>query len=270
MTTDRQLVFGDDGSAAADVVWQWIGHHTWPGWRVSVVTATEAPAGAPAALGQSSLRPWQPAELRRLPEGSDAEVEFLTAESDPRLLLDSFHDAGLIAIGPRGRGVLKQLHIGSTAEWLLHSPPAPLVIVRSARPTRTVLLCVDGSAHARRAAASVSAMPWIGGCRVIVLAVQGETPDVEGGMEHALGLLRPTGAVVEERLVQAIRFTATFDVRSVILEAIVEDEPDLVAMGTRGLSWVRRMVSGSTATAVVHHARCSVLIARDLATDRDG
>ena len=270
MTTDRQLVFGDDGSAAADVVWQWIGHHAWPGWRISVVTATEVPAGGPLAPGESSLRPWQPADLRRLPDGADAAVEFLTAESDPRLLLDSFHDAGLIAIGPRGHGVLKQLHIGSTAEWLLHNPPAPLVIVRSARPTRTVLLCVDGSAHARRAAASVAAMPWIGDSRVIVLTVLDGTPDAELGMEHALSLLRPTGAVVEERLVQAIRFTANFDVRSVILEAVVDDEPDLVAMGTRGLSWVRRLVSGSTATAVVHHARCSVLVARDPATDRDG
>ena len=25
------LVFGDDSSAAADVAWQWIAHHEWPG-----------------------------------------------------------------------------------------------------------------------------------------------------------------------------------------------------------------------------------------------
>lgn len=268
MTTDRQLVFGDDGSTAADVVWEWIGHHTWPGWRISVVTATDVPAGAAVLVGESSPRPWQPADIRRLPVGSEAtEVEFLTAPADPRILLDSFHGAGLIVVGPRGRGVLKQLHIGSTAEWLLHSPPAPLVIVRSSRPTRKVLLCVDGSAHARRVAVSLAAMPWVSGCQVTVLGVEDGRADVGLGVEHAVGLLRPTGADVGERLVEAIRFTATFDVRSVILETIAEDEPDLVALGTRGLGWVRRMVSGSTATAVVHHAPCSVLVARDPEVD---
>jgi hypothetical protein len=27
-----RLVFGDDGSADADVVWLWINNHSWPGW----------------------------------------------------------------------------------------------------------------------------------------------------------------------------------------------------------------------------------------------
>ena len=262
MTTDRHLVFGDDGSTAADVVWQWISNHAWPGWRISVITATDAPSGSPVG-GAEDLHPWQPPTPRQLPGGAGADVELLTAAVDPRILLDSFSGAGLVAIGPRGQGVLKQLHIGSTAEWLLHSPSAPLVVVRSGRPTRKVLLCVDGSVDARRAAMTLAAMPWLGDCQVTVLGVQDGRAQAERGVEDALNLLRPTGAVLEERLVEAIRLTATFDVRSVILDAIAGDQPDLVALGTRGLGWVRRMVSGSTATAVVHHARCSVLVARE-------
>jgi nucleotide-binding universal stress UspA family protein len=55
--------------------------------------------------------------------------------------------------------------------------------------------------------------------------------------------------------------TAVFDVRSTILDVIGEETPDLVAMGTRGLGGLRRVL-GSTARAVIDHSPCSVLIAR--------
>lgn len=56
--------------------------------------------------------------------------------------------------------------------------------------------------------------------------------------------------------------TVSFDVRPTILGMIEKTEPDLVVLGTRGLSGLRRAVMGSTASAVVHHARCSVLVGR--------
>jgi hypothetical protein len=85
---------------------------------------------------------FSPEGNRLLTTSDDVKVEHLMAEADPRLVLDSFTDAGLLAIGPRGAGLLKQLGLGSTAEWLIsaHRPLAPLAIIRSARPTRAVLL----------------------------------------------------------------------------------------------------------------------------------
>ena len=109
------------------------------------------------------------------------------AEADPRLVLDSFTDAGLLAIGPRGAGLLKQLGLGSTAEWLIsaHRPLAPLAVIRSARPTRTVLLCVDGSLHARRATRTLARMPWITDTHVTVLGVADGSPGIERGVDDA-------------------------------------------------------------------------------------
>ena len=264
MAARPQLVFGDDGSGAADIVWAWISAHTWPGWRVSVVTAEAMTFGGTGSGVRSSSRPRDPSENRRLMVGPEVtEVELSTTTGDPRIVLSSYEDASLVAVGPRGRGVLKQLHIGSTTEWLLHSPAAPLVIVRSPRPTRKVLLCVDGSTHARQAAHAVARLPWIDGCRVTILGVQGHDAQPEAGIAHAADLLGSAGAVLDERLVESIRFTATFDVRSVILEMIVDDVPDLVALGTRGMGWMRRTFIGSTATAVAHHAPCSILVTRD-------
>lgn len=266
-----QLVFGDDGSAAADVVWLWINNHPWPGWRISVVTAQPPPLGPPVGPERSSLHPWSPPSPRRLFAADErTRVEHLVAEADPRFVLDSCEDAALVVVGPRGKGVLKHLHIGSTTEWLIsaHRPLAPLTIIRSGRRTQRILLCVDGSSHAQQAAQTLAELPWIADCDITVLGVRGGHTEAERGVEEAAALLHARGIkLLGRRLTESITQTAAFDVRSTILDTIATDQPDLVAMGTRGLGGIRRMVLGSTASAVVHHATCSVLIAR--AHDRD-
>jgi nucleotide-binding universal stress UspA family protein len=46
-----------------------------------------------------------------------------------------------------------------------------------------------------------------------------------------------------------------------VLEAIDRRAPDLVALGTRGLTGLRRLHHGSTAGAIARGARCAVLLA---------
>lgn len=261
MTTKApRLVFGDDGSAASDVTWAWVGAHSWPGWRISVVTAR--PTATPVSRELAEPHPWDPPVRRELPPGGGLnEVEHLVAEADPRLVLDSFTDAALLAVGPRGQGLLKRLHLGSTAEWLVsgHRPLVPVVVVRSPRPTRNVLLCVDGSAHAQRAAQTLRDLPWIGSCRITILGVVGLDPDVERGSARAAELLADCDPTVV--LTDPSKDLASYEVRAVILRTIDRERPDLVAVGTRGIGGLPRMVLGSTASAVVHHAECSVLVA---------
>ena len=169
------------------------------------------------------------------------------AEADPRLVLDSFTDAGLLAIGPRGAGLLKQLGLGSTAEWLIsaHRPLAPLAIIRSARPTRSVLLCVDGSLHARRATRTLARMPWITDTHVTVLGVADGSPGIERGVDDAAGMLESCGiAEVSTHVARALPQVPTFDVRSTILKTIDTTSPDLVVLGPRGLGGLRRAALG--------------------------
>jgi len=255
-----RLVFGDDGSTHADVVWSWIESHPWPGWRVSVVTAVP-PEGPPVGPERAALRPWTPPSPR-VPFAADVEVEHLMAEADPRLVLDSCHDAALVAVGPRGRGALKHLHLGSTTEWLLssHRPLTPVVVVRSPKQVQRVLLCVDGSVHAQQAAATLAGLPLAAGCDVTVLGVSGGGVDTGPAVAEAAATLEQAGARVEQRLRDALTQTAAFDVRSVIHEEIDELEPDLVVLGTRGRGGLKRLLLGSVASSVVRHAPCSVLV----------
>ena len=95
------------------------------------------------------LHPWDPPTPRAVSADAEfAESVDLAAEADPRLVLSRAAD--LLVIGPRGPGLLKSLHLGSTADWLLAHPPAPLLIARHGGAVQTAVVCADGSPHAQR------------------------------------------------------------------------------------------------------------------------
>ncbi len=253
-TVSRRLVFGDDASPGADVAWLWIVEHAWPGWTVDVVTAVSPPLGPPPTADQRSLREWTPSVPRHAPaEVALAALRHLTVVEDPRVALSAA--AGLTVIGAQGAGVLKSLHFGSTAEWLLHDPPAPLVVARHGRRTRRVLACADGSRHAAAALAALAALPWLGETEVRVLVVDDGVVDVEAATAEAtttLAGLNANLAVVHGR----------GSASSAALAEISARAPDLVVLGTRGLSGWQRLRLGSTTNAVARGTDCSLLVAK--------
>jgi nucleotide-binding universal stress UspA family protein len=259
-----RLVVGDDGSPSADVVWLWVNNHRWPGWRISVVSARLPDVGPPVGAERATLHRWEPEHPRQLFTDDEVEVEHLFAETDPRVALDSCADATLVAVGPRGRGLLKHLHIGSTTEWLIqaHRPLAPLVVVRSARATKDVLLCTDGSTHARSALETLVQLPWLTTCRVSVLGVNDRRNATDRAVEQAAARLREHGVGQVEHEVIEARHTRDGDVRSVILRFAEEHATDLLVVGARGTGGVRGLLLGLVTATVVHHASCSTLVAR--------
>jgi nucleotide-binding universal stress UspA family protein len=48
----------------------------------------------------------------------------------------------------------------------------------------------------------------------------------------------------------------------VILDAVRDVEPNLLAVGTRGAGPVERLLLGSVSSALVHHSPCDVLVVR--------
>ena len=256
MSDTRTVVFGDDLSPGADVAWQFINAHRWSGWRLDVVTA-EAPAvpGIVLPIDATTPHPWDPPH----PRGASADAEFaevanLTAIGDSRVVLSRASD--LLVIGPRGPGLLKALHLGSTAEWLLLHPPAPLLIARHGHRVQRIFVCADGSPHAGRVAEVLARLPWVADTEVTVLVVDDGRVDVAAAAEGVSRRLTPTGAAVEV-VVERGPTTAT------IHATLAVAAPDLVAMGTRGLTGLQRLRLGSTASAIARAAECSVLVACD-------
>lgn len=245
------LVFGDDGGEASDRGWRWIASHRWPGWTIDVMTADADPShirwGEPVRHD-----PWTP-PWDRDPAAIDAdEVRFLTAAADPRAMLAEVN-ADLMVLGRKPVGYLGSVLTGSTTEWLLHHPPSPLAIIRTGRPVTRVLVCADGSIHAERAVETFASLPLARQSVVTVLSVDDGRAD-RGAAEKAAAALEPHVASVTE-LVRSGRPTDE------ILTLVGEGTPDLVVLGTRGLTGWRRLRLGSTASAVVRSAPCDALVA---------
>ncbi|MDP3972761.1 MAG: universal stress protein, partial [Candidatus Nanopelagicales bacterium] len=257
----HRLTFADDGSSGADVAWLWITCHDWDDWDVDVVTAEKG--GLPQSAGSADAAvptPWTPRHPRRWPDGEHGAIRHLRTVGDPRAVIAEHSDSDLIVMGARGRGLLKSMYIGSTADWVVLDPPAPTVIVRSGHATDRVLVCTDGSADAEYAALVVERLPWISGVEVTVLGVPEEGHEAERAVERLVERFRGAGIRASGMVREPDPLAAFYSVRDVVLTVARELEVDLLVIGSRGLSGWKARRSGSISSALARHASCSVLI----------
>lgn len=260
-TPTHVLVFGDDGSAGADVAWLWINNQPWPHWQLDVVHAEPPAAAPPPPRANVDVHPWYPPRRRAYLAGG-VEVSHLTAAADPREVLSRFTGADLMVVGPRGRGLLKALHLGSTSEWLLDCPPCPFVIARSGQAVKRALVCVDGSPHAQAAVEAYITLPLARRAAATVFTAGIPYGNPPAQFQQTIERLGALGAEVSalDRTPRALQ--PFVSVRDMILDAATETGADLIVLGTRGLSGWESLRVGSIAGAVARHATVSVLLAR--------
>ncbi|MFP3882422.1 MAG: universal stress protein [Actinomycetota bacterium] len=251
---NHTMAFGDDHSPGADTAWDWIAGHRWPGWSLEIVTADPPEDMRPVEEEEARLHPWEPDDPRD-PEGLGFDsVVNLRGAIDPRLaLIEKPWD--LVTIGPRGSGMLKSLHLGSTADWLLRQPVSPLLIARQPGPVRKVLVATDGSEHARRAVHTLASLPWLDGVGVHVVTVAERRFDSDEALNSATDVLSWCGADPVDTVVRQGRPTHA------IVDEVEKIDPDLIVMGARGHGKIRRIVVGSTAAAIAGSLDRSMLVA---------
>lgn len=137
---------------------------------------------------------------------------------------------------------------------------------------KTILLGVDGSGHALKAAhvagnlaRCMQAEIWVVVSFDPIPTYLGEelTQEVNAArLEHAEQILKPaleaigkTGTSVKHQILEGPPAEA-------ILSVAEESGVDLIIMGTRGLGRLSGLALGSQSQKVVTHASCPVLIAR--------
>ncbi len=250
----RRLVFGDDGSPGSDVAWLWINSHPWPGWRIEGWTGSSEPASAASLAAVGGAEEWTP------PWGRDffgdpaaTQVAHFRDDADPRLVLEEQDDPDLLVVGV-GEHDLGKMWSGSTAEWLMRHPPAPLVVASSAAKAQRVVWCADGSPHAQAAIDSFLSLPLAADAQVQVLVVDDRRVDSDAVGAAARAHLESAGVESDVVHVEGKPTRA-------ILDHLVACDCNLVVLGTKGLTGWRRLRVGSTAGAVVQHARCAALLA---------
>ena len=158
---------------------------------------------------------------------------------------------------------MKAMHLGSTAEWLLHNPPAPLVIARQGRPVQRAVVCADGSRDAAAAARAFARVPWIGEVEVHVISVEQHGIDPRAVAGQTAQLFQGAAKSVRPLAIGPDRTEVFYHVRDLILDYLQQSQADLVVQGTTGQSAWASLRAGSIATSLAMHAPCSVLIAHE-------
>jgi len=183
------------------------------------------------------------------------------------------HQIDLILVGARGLGPIKERLIGSVSHRVLtFSKSAILILPNFVKSLKHILLPLQGSQDAERALSFFRQHPFREAVTITALTVLPQTRPPW-----------PVDAVAEREMEgQALRSAETFinsvaaDLKhmgysthakstlGVPVEAILQEakaiSADLLMMGSRGRHGLSRMVLGSVAHAVLHHAPCPLLV----------
>lgn len=218
--------------------------------------------------------------LRR--QGLDVTTRLIEGRA-ASIIVDTAREIGadLIIVGARGHGAIDEAFLGSVSAEVVDQASCPVLVAR--RPTAgRVLIGTDGSDVA------MSAAQFVGGCGLfetsqvrVVHAVDvnpawwlGFTPGdprLEAGAYASL-IAEGHGRGDEVTSAMAARLraddlaTSTVTLDGPAAAALVDEakswQADLVVVGTRGNGLLKRLMLGSTARSVLHHAAASVLITK--------
>jgi nucleotide-binding universal stress UspA family protein len=294
-----RVLLATDGSANAAVAAELLEKMRWPlGSSIDVVRVVGY-GGVEGSVGPWPLGlPTSPdAEAT---EVEDAEVALLDEVATLRMLgLNADHAVlrgrpadmlldwvdrnrpDLVLVGTRGNSELTQAIVGSVSAELVDRSPVPVLVAR--RPTlERVVVAVDGSDVASEAVATIRRWPFLAATTIRTLSVapapamwwpdeltasSTDRPAHDHDAAADVLLEHDTIAAEAAATLGDAGFDAHPEVRSgspapTIVAFAKEWDADLVIMGSHGRTGVARLLLGSVARSVLHHAGCSVLVVR--------
>ncbi|TCB95389.1 universal stress protein [Micromonospora zingiberis] len=275
---NRPVVVGVDGSppslvaaehAAQEAVWRSRPLHLVHGYLHPLgygvpINPYEVGLPAPSEDGRKMLEQTAAELVDRWPALT---VEVRQVAGGPgATLVEESRRAELVVVGSRGLGGFAGLLLGSVGTQVAAHGHCPVLVVRPPdRPLPTdgpVLVAVDGSESAELAVGYGAEEAVRRGGPLVLVHVAGER-DTDGGQVLATAAAAARGShpglTVEERVVTAPKPD----------EALIEasGEAALVVAGSRGRGGFAGLLLGSVSQALVHHARCPVLVAHPYAPE---
>jgi nucleotide-binding universal stress UspA family protein len=186
-------------------------------------------------------------------------------------------DAGLVVLGSRGLGTVHRAFVGSVSEGVVHHSTRPVLVLRAghhAWPPARVVIGDDASVDARRAGDLGATIGHMFGTTAVVVRALSKLPrllegevdadarTVDDALRVAESSLAQRAQELEPVLGQRPRVHVAIDdpASALISLASDDDEPAMIAVGTRGLGPVQRWRFGSVSTDVLRGAPGAVLI----------
>jgi len=215
-----------------------------------------------------------------LPNDSGEEPVIIVKAGDPFqaiVQVATDNDADLIAMGSHRRRILRDVFVGTTIERVMRTGHHPVLMVNTEPKGayRRVVVATDMSDASANALATAQSLGLLDGAYVslvhafepmakgMMIYANVERERIEEYVAHeASETRRKLADFVETLQLDGLRY----DIRlaegptfRTIKEFVDNDQPDLLVIGTRGLSGVKRILLGSVADAVLRGIDCDIL-----------
>jgi nucleotide-binding universal stress UspA family protein len=288
-----RVLLATDGSEDARGATAWLTRFPLPaGSRLRIVSAVSLP---PSAIDLPTVRDFHRSlreEARRTAEAAQSalaarfpEVEVHLPEDDARVaILRAAEEwpADLIVLGARGLGAVAGFLLGSVSLGVArHAHCSVLVVKGGAGRLAGAMVAVDGSEHARAAAAFLAGLPLDPSFVVKLVGVvepppyPATTPGFASGMvrQAIRDIVKERRSALEQALGQAAapfegvvkkveRQVLTGHPVDALVGAAATPGVDLVVVGARGVGALKRLVLGSVSEGVLRHVDRPVLIVK--------
>jgi monovalent cation/proton antiporter MnhG/PhaG subunit len=280
-----RVLVAHDGSAGADLAVRLVGTMPWPdGSVLSVIGAVEGDLPALSAFepmtGPQEEQVELAAALRAAADGLQRpglSVDVVVRGGSPATVIideaEAFR-ADLVVVGSRGLGGLRAALLGSAAAAVVDAAPCPVLVARTAT-VREALLATDGSEQSAAAADVVARWPIFDGVPIKVLSIATGVPQY-GGIPGGTGMREHVEQARQQRVADAAAMTllaagrvasahaTTGDAAARIAGFAQAESIDLIVIGSRGRTGLRRALLGSVGRAVLFSATTSVLVVRPM------
>jgi len=198
-------------------------------------------------------------------EGIDAQTvldEFI----DPAEAIIQEVDEGkynLVVIGNRGESEAETFSLGSVADKVTTHAPCSVLIVKKGTKISKILVAIDGSEDAKKALKHAVQLASKFKAGITLLNVQqSKLFELKPSVTKEVGERILSEATIEAKEVKFDKKLEFGNPAETIINVAEKGRYDLIVVGKRGLSTVKRFFLGSVSDDVSHHAKCSVLIVR--------
>lgn len=163
----------------------------------------------------------------------------------------------LLVMGKRGFSSAEAHgHMGLHVERVIRSLHNPILLTQqSYKAPQRIMLAYDGSATALKGLEMLAGSPLVRGLPVHLVMAGADTEAAQAKMNSGAQILRSAGFDTKVAIVAG-------EPETVLHQYQQEQVIDLMVMGAYGHSRIRQFIVGSTTTAMICKAKCSLLILR--------
>lgn len=139
---------------------------------------------------------------------------------------------------------------------------------------RKILVGVDGSVSSKNMTKYVAHLAAVKNALIILLHVHHRVPTTIGGeaakdvrkglVAESANLLAKFVAIVEAEGAKCVTMSREGKPAHMIIQVQQEEDCDLIALGSRGLTVLEGLVMGSVTATILNRAECPVLVTRNL------